>query len=295
MLQSPRLAPARDYGEAVRRVEALQAMDGRDIVPQARSALLTHGHRTPLCAVLLHGFTNHPGQYVQFAPLVHAAGANVLVPRLPLQGYRDRMTTALAKLTAEQLLDAASAAVDIACGLGERVCVLGISSSGVLCAYFAQHRSDVALAVGVAPVFGLLQLPYAVSRAITRAALVLPNRFLWWDPRIKMAQHPVTAYPRFPTRALAQTLRISDDVYDTAKRSAPRAGHAVLVCNQHDPAVNNHITQRVVQRWNLNLPGSAEQFTFTGLPHNHDIIDPDNPAARTGIVYPKLLELIGRA
>ena len=117
--------PAQSYAEAKERVEKFKALD-RDprILPVAYTQLYDCGERTPLAVVLLHGLTNHPGQYVQFAPLVHALGANVFVPRLPEQGERDRMTTRLANLTAQMLLDSATEAVDIACGLGERVCAV---------------------------------------------------------------------------------------------------------------------------------------------------------------------------
>ncbi len=168
--------------------------------------------------MLLHGFTNHPGQYRLFAPLLFDRGVNVLVPRMPEQGDRDRMTRRLAKLTAEALLARASEAVDIACGLGERVCVAGISSSGLLCSYFGQYRADVARAIPISPVFAILKLPYWLNVILEHAALALPNRFLWWDPRERERQQPATAYPQFPTHALAQTMRIGDEVYSACRR-----------------------------------------------------------------------------
>jgi carboxylesterase len=292
MLQAPRVTPARSYGEALERVRALQALDDDRILPQARTALLDRGERTALAVVLLHGFTNHPGQYREFAPLVHARGANVLVPRMPEQGDRDRMTRRMSQLTADALLERASEAVDIACGLGERVCLAGISSSGLLCAYFAQHRSDVARAVAIAPVFAMLHLPYAVSRLFTRLMLVLPDRYLWWDPRAKMQQRPATAYPWFSTHALAQTMRVGEHVYACAQRQAPAAASVVLMTNAADPAVNNAATAHVARGWNAHRAGAALEYAFYDLPRNHDIIDPDNPHARTGIVYPKLLEYV---
>lgn len=292
MLQARQVNAAATYEAALERAHAFKALDDDSILPQAYTTLLTHGSRTPLSVVLLHGFTNHPGQYARFAPLVYETGANVFVPRLPEHGDKNRMTHRLARLTAQQLLGSAGEAVDIACGLGERVCVLGISSSGVLCAYFAQYRPDVAKTIGVAPVFAMLQLPYWASRAVARTALVLPNRFLWWDPRIKEQQRPSTAYPQFPTRALAQTLLVSDDVYAAAARQPMQGGSCVLVCNWHDPAVNNHVSEQVVANWNALRPGCAQQFLFADLPKNHDIVDPDNPHARTDVVYPKLLEFI---
>ena len=292
MLQAPHINPARSFAQALEGVRAMQALDDDRILPQARTALLDHGMRTPLAVLLLHGFTNHPGQYREFAPLVHAQGANVFIPRMPEQGDRNRLTRRMSRLTAESLLARASEALDIACGLGERVCVAGISSSGLLCAYFGQYRSDVARAIAIAPVFAMLQLSYGVSYALTRLMLTIPDMYLWWDPRVKEAQRPATAYPWFSTHALAQTMRIGEDVYAQAKRAAPAADSMVMMTNPHDPAVNNAVTHRVARAWDKRRPGSVLEFEFTDLPRNHDIIEPDNPNARTGIVYPRLLEFI---
>lgn len=293
MLQAPRVNPARSYAEALQRVKAMQALDDEHILPQARTTLHDHGAPTPLSVLLLHGFTNHPGQYREFAPLVYAQGANVFIPRMPEQGDRNRMTRRIARLTAEALLERASEALDIACGLGERVCIAGISSSGLLCAYFGQYRSDVARTIPIAPVFSILKLPHWLSATATQAALVLPDVFLWWDPRVREQQRPSTAYPQFSTRALAQTMRIGDEVYRDCARRPFAAGSIVTVTNRNDPAVNNDVTAQVVHRWQRRREG-ADLYEFDDLPHNHDIIEPDNPNARTAIVYPKLLELIAQ-
>lgn len=292
MLQAPSVNPARSFDEALERVRAFQGYDDDRIRPEARTVLLDHGSRTPLAVLLLHGFTNHPGQYREFAPIVHAHGANVFVPRMPEQGDRNRLTRRMSRLTAQALLARASEALDIACGLGDRVCVAGISSSGLLCAYFGQHRSDVARAIAVAPVFSMLQLPYIVSYGATHLMLTIPDLYLWWDPRVKEQQRPATAYPWFSTRALAQTMRIGENVYAQARRKPPAAASIVLVTNPHDPAVNNAVTHAVALAWDKRRSGSVLEFEFTDLPRNHDIIEPDNPNARTDIVYPRLLEFI---
>lgn len=292
MLQVPRVNPAASYAEALERVRAFKALDDDRILPEARTALFDRGVRTPLAVVLLHGLTNHSGQYREFAPMVFAQGANVFVPRMPEHGDRDRMTHRLAGLTAEALLASASEAVDIACGLGERVCVLGISTSGLLCSYFAQHRSDVARAIPIAPVFAMLQFPYWLSRAIARIALVLPNAFLWWDPTKRETQVPATAYPQFPTHALAQCLRIGDEVYNAARRTPLAARSIVMVTNRKDPAVNDRVAEAVVLRWRRLRSAGITEYCFTDLPRNHDIIDPANPDARTALVYPRLLDLV---
>jgi pimeloyl-ACP methyl ester carboxylesterase len=282
---------ATTYEEALDRARAYMALDNDEVLAEARTALLTRGGRTPLAVVLLHGITNNPAQYSEFAPLLHERGINVFVPRLPEHGYRDRMTRRIATLTAERVLAAGTEAVDIACGLGERVGVLGISMGGSLAAYFAQHRA-IDVAVPVAPDFALLQLPYAASYLAERLMLALPNFFFWWDPRVRARQLPVTAYPRCSTHALMQTMRIGDDVYRASRRERQLARRIVTVVNRCDPAVNNEVAQRVSYEWaGWNRTGVA-YVELRRLPENHDIIDPRNPKANTGLVYPKLLEIL---
>lgn len=291
MVAVPPGHPASNYDEALARAHAFMALDDDTIMPQARTALLDHGKQTPLAVVLFHGITNNPAQYVQLAPLVHQTGANVFVPRMPEHGDKDRLTTRLAKLTAEALLASANEAVDIAFGLGERVAVLGISMGGTLAAYFGQYRS-VELAVPLAPDFALLQLPYGVSRLLARIFLALPNFFFWWDPRAGIKQRPLTAYPRCSTHALMQTLRIGDDVYAAAKERRPLAKRIVTVVNRCDPAVNNEATKEIAEQWSASNGNAINYVELRNLPENHDVIDPANPLARTDLVYPKLLEIL---
>ncbi|MDP9018053.1 MAG: alpha/beta fold hydrolase, partial [Candidatus Eremiobacteraeota bacterium] len=284
--------PAKTYSDALERVASMQRLDDASILPRACTKLLDHGKPTPLVVVLLHGFTNHPGQFVQLAPMLHERGHNVMIPRLPEQGDRNRMTKRMAGLTAEALLASASEAVDIAQGLGERVVVLGISTSGLLCAYFAQFRDDVARSIPVNPVFAMLHLGVPVSDFMARALRLLPNFFMWWDPRNKEKELPHTGYPRFPTHALARALQIGSLVEKAAKTQAPQAKSIVVITNAKDPAVNNKATEKVVHAWRSRMRDRVDAFEFTTLPENHDIIDPENLYPRLDIVYPKFLEFI---
>lgn len=292
VIEPPAARPAQTYDEALQRARAYAALDDESILPAARTVLLEHGERTPLAVVLLHGFTNNPAQYAEFAPLLHRAGVNVFVPRMPKHGERDRLTKTIASLTAGELLSSAGEALDIAFGLGERAGVLGISMGGSMSAYFAQYR-PVSIAVPVAPDFALLQLPYGVSRAFARVFSVLPNFFAWWDPRDRAQHRPATAYPRFSTRALMETLRIGDDVFAAARRGPQQAERIVTVVNGCDPAVNNEVTREVSSAWSGWRPDGAGYVELRGLPENHDIVDPANPLARTGLVYPHLLAALG--
>jgi esterase/lipase len=284
-------SPARSYAEAIERARTFMARDDESILPQARTALLSHATQRPLAVVLFHGFTNNPAQYAAFAPLVFERGANVFVPRMPEHGARDRMTTRLANLTAQMVLASANEAVDIACGLGERVAVLGISMGGSLAAYFGQFRA-IEAAVPVASDFALLRLPYPVSRLLAFVVLHLPNFFLWWDPRAGIHHRPHTAYPRFSTHALMQTLRIGDEVYAAARRRPQLATRIVAIVNHADPAVNNEVTRSLVAEWRRWNRQGVDYVELRDLPENHDIIDPENPLARTDLVYLKLLDAL---
>lgn len=293
VIAAPRSRPAATFEEAVARAHGVMQRDDDRIWPNARTMLLDHGERRALAVVLFHGLTNHPGQYVELAPQIHAQGANVYVPRMPYQGYKDRLTKALARLTAQKLIDAAYDSADIARGLGERIAVLGISAGGLQCAYLAQYRSDIDVSVPVAPDFAILQLPYAASRGLAWLLQHLPNLFLWWDPRVREAQRPKTGYPRFATHALAATLQIGDEVYAVAKKDAPKAARIVTVVNRADPAVNNAATLDVVDEWRASRNGAGIEYVeLYHLPENHDIIDPDNPTPATNVVYPRLLDIL---
>lgn len=292
MLAVPVSSPASDYREGIDRLRTIMDRDDDRIARNARTALYVHGARAPWSVVLLHGLTNHPGQFLDFAPLLYVVGINVVVPRMPFHGYADRMTNALAGLTAEMLLAAAYESVDAAMGLGERVAVLGISMGGLLSAHLGQYRSDVATSVPVAPDFGLLRLGRGLTDMLSTIVLHVPNFFLWWDPRVKEAQRPATAYPRFSTHALMQTLRIGNAVYRAAKTAAPAAGRISTVVNVRDPAVNNAATKQTVERWKRRRSAGIDYIELTNLPENHDIIDPDNPQARTGLVYKRLIEIL---
>lgn len=292
MLGPPQIRPARSYEAALERVAAMKRLDDDSILPIACTTLHDQGKKAPVAVVLLHGFTNHPGQYREFAPLLVQRGYNVLIPRLPEQGDRNRMTKRMARLTAEALIATANEAIDIAQGLGDRVVVLGISTSGLLCAYLAQYREDIARSIPVSPVFAMLHMNDPLNAFVAKLFLWLPNFFLWWDPRNREKELPLTGYPRFPTRAMGKVLQIGILVERAAKEEPLKARSMVVVTNDKDPAVNNKVTHRVVLDWQRKAPARVEEFVFTTLPVNHDIIDPENAEPRTDLVYPVLLQSI---
>src|SRR5260370_37419034 len=112
--------PARDYDEALTRFAVMQARDGSEVNPVCRSTLLTHDERTDDVIVLVHGITNCPRQFVQLAPLFFERGFNVVVPRIPWNGYADQSGVAMDNLMAQELRAFGDAIDDIARDIGER-------------------------------------------------------------------------------------------------------------------------------------------------------------------------------
>jgi len=259
-----------------------------------RGFALTHGARTPRCTLLIHGYTNCPRQFSAFAPLLHARGHNVYVPRLPHHGLADRMSPEQASLTGRELLAALDDALRVAHGLGERVGVLGLSAGGSLAAYAAQHRRDVAQAVVIAPVLGTRSIAERATLPLALLAAVLPNQFRWWDPVRKDARgSPPYCYPRFSTHALGAILRLSRAVLRDARRAPPAVADIVVVTNGADESVTLPPIERLAARWAAR-GGNVRRHHFPAeLGLLHDLIDPTQVRQQVGLVYPTLLELLG--
>ncbi len=256
----------------------------------------------PTAVVLLHGLTNSPPQYDALAPLLHARGHAVVVPRLPLHGYGDRMTDALAALRATDLEAAVLQAVAIGALCGDRVVVAGISIGATLAGWLAA-RTRIDTGIAFAPFCGLHELYGGLNDGLGSVLRALPNAFGWWDPRVKQKQPPSHGYPRFATRALGESLLLSTDIDRAPHAGAPQAGapqagapqaahgrRAVLVLNANDPVINNaHAHRRFSTLRGYGV--DYERVVLEGLPKMHDVFEP-LPQAHTELVYPALIDLI---
>lgn len=285
--------PATGYDDALRRIAAVEALDGPETSPACRTRLLTHGARTARAVVLLHGLTNCPEQFRALGERLCERGANVYIPRLPEHGLADRMTTALARLDARAMCAATDQAVDIGRGLGDSVIVVGLSIGGVMAAWAAQERDDVTRAVPIAPLTGLTRAPGLLTPPAMNLLLALPNQFIWWDGRTKEnLPGPKHVYPRFSTRATGETLLLGAAVEADARRAAPRARSIVIVTVGGDVAVDNPAVARLARVWRSHGAHLIVYQFPAGLHLNHDIIDPEQIGGNPALVYPVLLDLI---
>jgi carboxylesterase len=283
--------PALDYADAVRRFAALAARDGPQISSPGRSRFFGHRRRTERALVFIHGFTNCPQQWVLFASGVHAAGATVVIPRLPGHGHFDRATRAAARPSAAQVLETIHAAVDIARGAAERTILVGLSIGGTIGPSVALARDDIAHTVAMVPFFAVKGFDEARTRRLSALLQHLPNASVPWDPFGDGSQIPSYGYPKFSTKMLGRFLQIGSDVDTIASVRAP-AGKTTFVLNAKEPATENPVTLAVCEKFERARSGSTQAVVWDDLPANHDIIDPTNPNARIDLVYPRLRAIV---
>ena len=290
------IAPAASYKEAVAHVQAMQEADNQDLaLDVCITKLYEQGKQTEHVIVLLHGFTNCPEQFNELGQGYYEAGHNVFIPRMPYHGLSDRLTDALVHLTAENLAAFGDQVINIAHGLGKKITVMGISGSGTLVAWLAQNRPDLDFAFAIAPLFGLAFIPPSLTLLFERIALLLPNFFMWWDPRTK-AENPFSiyyAYPRYPTRALVEIMRLGMITRAQAEKSPPAAGNITMVINDAEPAISNAEIFKFVGLWQKHGKGNLREYHFEkdmNLPH--DIITPGTPGVPIGDVHPRLINAV---
>ena len=154
------------------------------------------GAPTRRVLVYFHGLSNSPQSFVALAERFVAQGDAVLIPRLPRHGYADRLTPALAGLTAEALVDAAAEVVDLAAGLADEVLVAGISLGGVLAGLVASTAPWRWPWLSLLP--SASRRPRPAQPGLDRGGLALPNRFLVGPALPGALPGPPYAYPATP-------------------------------------------------------------------------------------------------
>ena len=291
-----RANPVANYEEALVRVKALQEAEDQDLTRDVCiTKLYDHGKQTEHVIILIHGFTNCPEQFSELGKQHFEAGSNVFIPRMPYHGLSDRLTDALVNLTAQDLTAFGDKLIDIAHGLGKKITVMGVSGSGTLVAWLAQNRSDIDFAFAIAPLFGLAFVPPAFTKFFERIVLLLPNFYMWWDPRTK-ANNPYSiyyAYPGYPTRALVEFLRLAMIVRAQAEKSPPKARNITMIINDSEPAVSNAEIVKFIDLWQRHENVTVSEVHFEkemNLPH--DIITPGTPGVPIAEIQPRLIGVV---
>ncbi len=291
--------PAQSHVAALQRIHGMQSHDTKNINPVCHTTLLTHGTVTDRVIVFIHGLTSCPAQFEPLGNKFYDLGYNVFRPRMPHHGYTNRMTPDLLKLRANELATFADEVTDIAQGLGRQVIVMGLSVGGAVVAWIAQHRNDVERAILVAPLMWPRVLHARYKPHLGLISKILPNRFLWWDPALKTEREmPSYGYPRYPTRAVTNSLLLAKSVLDASRLKKPATRHITVITNAADKVVDNETTYLMVNNWrktHADDPDCVESFEFEEHMHlPHDLIAPEHPKQQVDHVYPVLLKLAHR-
>lgn len=284
-----------EYARAKERLKWFEERDRRGQIGElGRTLLFDHGRRTPRATLLLHGLAASPRQFAAVAQALYERGQNVFVPRLPRHGYSNRLSEALATMSAAQLENCANDALAIARGLGEEVAVAGFSLGGLLAAYLGQF-AEIRRVVAISPFLGISAVPNIFRLPLARWVLSRPNRFFWWDPFLRERQLPEHGYPRFASHAVAHGLTLAHEVLENAAVAAPKAEELVLVINPRDSAVNRRAIVRLGAQWLKHKPRAVKVHRLTGVPpFLHDIVEPKRYPEVSQRVMPVLVELIDR-
>jgi hypothetical protein len=287
---SPIRPEARSIDTLRARLEAIAEAERRDpkLDPANGTRWWLHDGPTEHVVLALHGYTNNPRQYDVLGPQLFADGHNVIAPRFPYHGYRDRMTEEIAQM---RFADWARSAIDsavLARAGGTRLVTLGISVAATIAAWLAAYL-PVDHAIAVAPFVGVRFFNGPLNDVLRTGLERLPDQFIWWDPIREQAQLPLHAYPRFSLRTLRDALRFGETL-DTF-RAPQQHGRVTLVENAHEPIVNNALAREYFARL-ANRGVHLETLVREDFPKRHDVFEPSLPGAPDPNVYALLRELV---
>jgi pimeloyl-ACP methyl ester carboxylesterase len=242
--------------------------------------------------VLVHGLTNCPKQWELFGWEAFRRGWNVLILRLPEHGLGDRETGEIGSVSHLRALDAqklaryGDRAVDLGRGLGRRTDVMGLSLGGTVAAWVAQERADVGRVVVIAPGIGMAGLPYRGTWAATNLLDHLPDISIGGVTKVNHE------YQGWSTGGIADTFILGKYVRKRSEEAQPAAPEISVMLNPNDETISNARAEELVEAWR----DHGHEITLYWLPSTpkleHDVIDPGQPWARPGFVYPRVLALL---
>jgi pimeloyl-ACP methyl ester carboxylesterase len=256
----------------------------------ARSIQFTQRKPTDRTAVLFHGFTASPRQLTKITGHLFADGWNVIVPRLPLHGYEDRMTTAFGALDMPAFLACADTAVAHARTLGSRLLLGGFSLGGAL-ALWAAHHHAAEHVVAIAPFFGLPFLPFPLQVPTAHFILRTKNHFFWWNPLLQEQCGPAHGYPRFATHPIARMMLFTPTFLNEIQTIEPRTTHVTLGLNARETSVHNGIAREIAAAWARHSCTTVRTHMIHGLPPSHDIIEPLRNGHLAERAFPQIKQL----
>jgi pimeloyl-ACP methyl ester carboxylesterase len=286
--------PVLDFQEAINRIKTLQSREGADLHPLGHTRLLSHGKKTAAVVLWFHGYSTTPQQFIPLGEQCFEKGMNVYIPRAPHHGVNDRLTQETRKLTEEELKAWAEESLQLACALGDKLIVGGLSMGGAITAWLAQIHPEIDLAVVIAPAIAYRVVPSALLPIVIPIISWLPDSMHWWDGKLKEKEEgPEYAYAWVSMHGLAIFPRMGMEIRRLNRKTPPAAKNIWMVINDHDADVDGVYVQKVAEEWQAKKPGAIHIYHFPDeLGIIHDCISVEQPRQKVDIVYPILMDIV---
>jgi esterase/lipase len=164
---------------------------------------------------------------------------------------------------------------------------MGLSLGGTVAAWMAQERADVEQAVVIAPGIGLPSGPYALTWGVTNFFTHIPDLSIGDSGKLSHE------YQGWSTGGIADTFVLGKYVRKRSSDEKPAAASITVLLNPNDDTISNPRAEELVRAWR----DHGRPVRLVWLPKRpalgHDVIDPGQPWARPGFVYPRLERLLG--
>ncbi|MFN2124189.1 MAG: alpha/beta hydrolase [Candidatus Promineifilaceae bacterium] len=277
------------YDSAVERFNKMSLEEAGIVHESGASILLGHGRRTSRAFVLLHGTTNSPFQWLEFARILFELGHNVFVPRAPYHGLRSGQVKELAPLKAADLHAYTVDALNTGLALGHDLILIGISGGGTVAAWAAQNRSDNGRTVLAMPFLGLYGWPLSLSPALMKFFARLPDFSLAKpsEPRRSWVYHGQSSH------GVVAYLSLAVDVLRGAREGKAPKGQAIIFTKGGDRQVNNKATNDLAGLWRQAGAEIVKHDFPRELGFAHNPADPAADPVKRELFYQKVLELLG--
>ena len=288
-----KMYPISDFAAANEKIKAILAQEKLQAGLKYPALAFLHPQATDRAIVFLHGFTNSPHQFSVLGRCFYDLGYNVWIPRQPQHGLEDRTGAPLRSFHIDEYLAVCSQAVDIGSQIGRKLTVVGLSGGANAAIWLAQTRSDIDLAVVIAPSLGVQFVPSPLTRTVVFLLGLMPDRLVWWDGKTKTAnpESPDFAYTAFATRAMGEILKLGQRAKHLARKNKPQARRVLVVSNANDRAVNQTEIRQLIGY----LPQSMDVAAYE-IPLEddvaHDFISPGQGQGKNEALYPRLVDLI---
>jgi esterase/lipase len=288
-----------DFATAKTKIESLKQKDIGRINPECGNLALLHPQKQLKSIVIYHGFTNCPKQFSTLGQQLFEQGYNVFIPRLPYHGFGDLMNNESQNITSKGLVQFMRDTYEITKGLGDQVETMGISGGGNLAAWSGLVY-DAYQVLAIAPLFAPTGYPNWQIPIMRNYVSLRPNEYKWWDDKVKdkPIDGPTHAYPRYSSKAANAFLEIALDLQSRIQakiKNKKLSTKFKLLTLEGDKAIDNNVaTEYFDQLDEIVTTNSTRQQIPASKNLNHDIIDPMQPQAKTGFVYPLIIEMLGR-